>query len=301
MTSTGVHTLGITRRESNAQVDKIVILPNAIVPSGMGPEESARNDDGGGGSNNSPVVEITSPTSGVNVTEGDSISFSATANDIEDGNLDASINWHSNLDGLIGLGASISISTLSVGTHTVIASASDSNLETGSDSVTATVMAQNPGGGTGVFQQAGDGTVSMEAEHFNSNVSIGGHSWSPIVPAGASGGVAMLAPVFEQPRMEFQVNFSRTGTHFVYLRSYGTSGSSDSAWIGFDGNWLLQKVQMRPLRSWQWEGPVQIAVTSTGVHTLGITRRESNAQVDKIVILPSAIAPIGMGPVESPH
>ncbi len=111
-----------------------------------------------------------------------------------------------------------------------------------------------PGGGTGVFQQAGDGTVSMEAEHFNSNDSIGSHSWSQIVPPGASGGVAMLAPVFEQPRMEFQVNFSRTGTHFAYLRSYGTSGSSDSAWIGFDGNWLLQYVQMSPCKAGNGKG-----------------------------------------------
>jgi hypothetical protein len=246
-------------------------------------------------------VDITSPTGSISVTEGTSISFSATASDIEDGNLSANLNWNSSRDGLIGLNAGFSTSTLSVGTHTITASVSDSNLDTGSDSVTVTVTTQIPGGGTGAFQQAGDGTVSMEAEHFSNSVGSATYPWSQIAPAGASGAAAMLAPKSELPRLEYQVSFNRTGTHYVYLRSYGSTSSSDSAWIGFNGNWQLQYVQIKPLLSWQWEGPVQINVTSIGMHTLGITRRESDAQVDKIVILTSANVPSGTGPVESPR
>jgi CubicO group peptidase (beta-lactamase class C family) len=299
VTSTGVHTVGITRRDSDAQVDKIVILTSANVPTGTGPAESDRG--GSGSSNNIPTVDITSPSDNISVTAGDSISFIATADDVEDGNLNASLNWNSSRDGLIGMGAGFSIATLSVGTHTINASVSDSNLASGSDSVTVTVAAQIPGGGTGVFQQAGDGTVSMEAEHFTSKVGSTSYTWTQIVPAGASEAQAMLAPKSQQPRMEYQVNFSRTGTHYVYLRSYGSSSASDSAWIGYDGNWLIQYVTIKPLLSWQWEGPVAINVTSIGVHTVGITRRESDSQADKIVILPTANVPSGTGPVESPR
>ena len=89
--------------------------------------------------NASPVVTISSPSSGVSVTQGDSVSFSGSATDAEDGNLTASLNWTSSLDGAIGAGGSFSTAALSVGTHTITASVTDSGSKSGSDSISVTV------------------------------------------------------------------------------------------------------------------------------------------------------------------
>ncbi len=97
-------------------------------------------DGGGGGPVNSPpTVSIAAPSSGSVSTQGDSVSFSASASDAEDGSLSASIVWTSSRDGVIGSGASFSTSSLSVGTHSVTASVSDSGGLNASDAVTITV------------------------------------------------------------------------------------------------------------------------------------------------------------------
>ena len=57
---------------------------------------------------------------------GEPITFTATANDPEDGNLTADIVWSSSLDGYIGTGGSVSSNSLSVGNHTIQAQVTDS-------------------------------------------------------------------------------------------------------------------------------------------------------------------------------
>jgi hypothetical protein len=92
-----------------------------------------------GGGNNPPSVSITAPANGSNFTVGTSVSFSGTANDPEDGNISGSLSWSSSLDGNIGSGASFSTSGLSVGTHTITASVTDSGGLPGSDSISVTI------------------------------------------------------------------------------------------------------------------------------------------------------------------
>ncbi len=100
---------------------------------------------GGGPGNTPPNVSITSPANGSTFTQGTSINFAGTATDAEDGNISASLSWSSNLDGVIGSGASFSTSTLSVGSHTITASVTDSGGLPGSAMINLTV---NPVGGT---------------------------------------------------------------------------------------------------------------------------------------------------------
>ena len=77
--------------------------------------------------NSGPVVAITAPSAGTTINQGQSVTFSGTASDPEDGNLAAAIKWTSNLSGSLGTGASISTTGLSVGNHIVTASVSDSS------------------------------------------------------------------------------------------------------------------------------------------------------------------------------
>ena len=157
-------------------------------------------------------------------------------------------------------------------------------------------------GGSGPFQQGGDGSVGMEAEHFDQNVISSGQIWSLTTTAGSSGGEAMSAPAGGQPRLEYEIEFNQAGTHQVYVRAFGSSGSSNSMWLGFEADEFLSNVNISPLGSWQWEGPYAITISSTGVHTLGISRRETATQVDKIYISTSSgDLPVGTGVGESPQ
>ncbi|MBK9665203.1 MAG: VCBS repeat-containing protein [Gammaproteobacteria bacterium] len=268
----------------------------------LGKPESARAGGGGGTSNVPPVPVITTPATGSSYSQGVTVSFGGTATDTEDGNLAASLSWSSSRDGSIGSGAGFSTTGLSVGTHTITASVTDSGGATASDSIVVTVVASGGGGGSGAFQQEADGSVSIEAENYDASVEHNGVQWNgPVFPSGASGGQAMEAPsAASQPRLEYRVDFSATGTYYVWIRSYALNASTNSVHLGSDGSWFNDVVSVSPYNSWQWEGPYTLNVSSTGVHTLGITRRESQTQVDKLFIGTSSNAtPSGTGAPES--
>ncbi|NQV85907.1 MAG: hypothetical protein HQ492_02400, partial [Woeseiaceae bacterium] len=151
------------------------------------------------------------------------------------------------------------------------------------------------------FQQAADGTVSMEMENFDQNVEGAGASWTLVSDADASSAMAMQAPGTGQPRLEYRVNFTRAGTHFVFVRAQGNSGGSNSMWLGFNGEFFLYNANINPLNSWQWEGGFAIDVPAVGEYTVTMVRRESDALGDKIVIKTSNVVPTGNGPVQSPR
>lgn len=94
---------------------------------------------GGGGGNTPPNVNISSPANNATFTEGDSVTFTGSASDTEDGNISADIVWTSNLDGQIGTGASFTTSALSIGTHTVTAAVSDSGGANADDTVNVNI------------------------------------------------------------------------------------------------------------------------------------------------------------------
>jgi hypothetical protein len=95
--------------------------------------------------NTPPAALISAPVDGASFTVGDNITFTGTGMDPEDGDVTTSLTWDSNFDGAIGTGGSFS-TTLSEGTHTITATATDSGSMTGLDTITITVLP--PGGGT---------------------------------------------------------------------------------------------------------------------------------------------------------
>jgi hypothetical protein len=72
-----------------------------------------------------PQVTITSPATGARFYNDEHVTFTATANDAEDGNLTNGVVWTSSLDGALGTGATVS-PILHPGTHSITASVRDS-------------------------------------------------------------------------------------------------------------------------------------------------------------------------------
>ncbi len=100
----------------------------------------------GGPVNNPPAVTITAPANNSSFNVGTSVSFSGTATDVQDGNLSANLSWTSSLNGAIGSGASFSTSALSLGTHTITASVTDSGGLPGSAAITVNIVDPNSNG-----------------------------------------------------------------------------------------------------------------------------------------------------------
>ena len=98
--------------------------------------------------NTAPTVSITAPLTGSSITLGQSLTFTATASDQEDGSLDSSVRWQSSLDGLLATGANFTNSSLSAGTHTITASVTDSGGLSASANINITVTDNTGGGGT---------------------------------------------------------------------------------------------------------------------------------------------------------
>ncbi len=113
--------------------------------------------------NDAPVVSITSPADGSSFASGETISFAGTADDTEDGDIKASLDWTSDKDGPIGTGGSLS-TTLSDGNHTITASATDSGGKTESASVSIKVGSPT----------AGPTSVSVDSITYDR----GGRRWS---------------------------------------------------------------------------------------------------------------------------
>ncbi|MEQ1851988.1 MAG: PQQ-dependent sugar dehydrogenase, partial [Chthoniobacteraceae bacterium] len=90
-------------------------------------------------SNTAPVVAITAPSNGASFASGATVTVTGTANDAQQGNMNAAINWTSSIDGPLGTGASLSVTTLSVGTHAITAAVTDSGGLTGAALVNITV------------------------------------------------------------------------------------------------------------------------------------------------------------------
>ena len=91
----------------------------------------------------SSSIIITEPTDGLISVYDSKITFTGIATDVEDGPLTSSIIWSSNIDGVIGSEGSFNLSTLSIGMHTITASAMDSDSNTHSVSIIITITAED--------------------------------------------------------------------------------------------------------------------------------------------------------------
>jgi PKD repeat protein len=115
------------------------------------------------GQNHLPVVTISSPADGSAFEDGETIPFSGSATDDEDGVIPSqSLEWSSDLDGILGSGLQLD-TTLSLGVHTITLSATDTDGGTGQDLISLVV---NPAGNQApvvtILEPADDSSFEQE-------------------------------------------------------------------------------------------------------------------------------------------
>jgi len=148
-----------------------------------------------------------------------------------------------------------------------------------------------------------DGIVSVEAENFDANIEMGGHKWQETGPVdGFTGIIGMHAPngqgghssnyLTNSERLDYEIDFVKTGTYYVWILAWGASGSDDSCHGGLDGEAVPTLVAMTGWsENYEWNNDLMTVsdrptfeITTTGVHTFNIWVREDGLIIDKIVL-----------------
>lgn len=181
-----------------------------------------------------------------------------------------------------------------------------------------------------VFKQdsGSDKLVVIEAEHYSRNVPAdsSGHTWDKVTDAAYSNLHAMKAlpdagtnntssySPSVSPRLDFEIDFVTSGTHYIWFRLQdgGISGNSDSVHFGFNGTPDANAEAASVIDydySLQWSNlntsaaVLSITVPSAGRHTLNMWMREDGTLVDKVLLTTNAsyTRPTGSGPAESAY
>lgn len=106
------------------------------------PTDSGSGGGGDGGDGDELEVSITNPGDGASFLQGFEIEFQGSAQDLEENPLTGEdLVWTSDRDGALGTGKNLDTYELSVNTHVITLTATDSENHTGSESITVTVEA----------------------------------------------------------------------------------------------------------------------------------------------------------------
>ena len=110
------------------------------------------------------------------------------------------------------------------------------------------------------------------------------------------------------PRLDYRINFTRAGIHYVWVRGYSTGSKNNSIHIGLNGGRQssAEQVAIKQKHEWIWSGATEngnytyINIPSTGEHILNVYMDEDGFRLDKIVIVTDIEwVPSGEGPTES--
>ncbi|MCP9236480.1 T9SS type A sorting domain-containing protein [Lewinella sp. JB7] len=148
----------------------------------------------------------------------------------------------------------------------------------------------------------GDGLVVLEAERTTSRSwstvgtqNVAEVSWKEFTSNTASNGAYIKVPAGGQTangtppkgaRLDFEIEFVKTGIHYLNLRYLAPNTSSNSVYVAFDGVVFQNTWNMAAgSADWAWlRAPSSFHVPSTGTHTITIYHREAGLLLDKAVV-----------------
>jgi len=147
----------------------------------------------------------------------------------------------------------------------------------------------------------GEGNVIFEAEEFSTNISPrSAHSWIFTNQLAGSSGAGYMDTTpdngfaypnwhDDSPELQYEINFSQTGTYKVWVRAYGLDGDSDSVHWGLNGKTNNTGISWNNYNNWIWTNntagaSATISVTNTGISRLNLWIREDGAKIDRVAI-----------------
>jgi len=163
------------------------------------------------------------------------------------------------------------------------------------------------------FIQDENGLVVMEAENYSEKIDTGEDMWDTVtaVPnfSGEGGMRAVLVSVdnygdaskafTDSPVLKYNIDFKRTGKHYVWARASHEGGKDDSFHTGINDQEIALSSEMITFEGasgtsmWVWMGwgnkvdeHASVEVPSTGVNTFVVYIREKNFLIDKIILTP---------------
>ena len=157
-----------------------------------------------------------------------------------------------------------------------------------------------------------DGVALIEAENFDANLGPrSSHQWSAgSSTAGFNGtgymealpndGTNIGTATNANPELQFSVNFTSTGTHYLWFRAYAAASTDDSIYIGIDGA-NATAVTLNQYNVWQWSNTLQaggaatINIANTGTKTVNVWMREDGIKLDRILLTTQQNPPLTIG------
>lgn len=149
----------------------------------------------------------------------------------------------------------------------------------------------------------------MLSDNHAHKVNRGGHSWTSVNANGTlaqralpdTGTIATSDYASSSPYIRFSVNFTSTGTHYVWLRGLCTGGDN-TAHVGLNGRTVAtaENIRLPVTGDWVWAGTTgagqraTVNVTQTGWQTIEVYMREDGFTFERIAFSTSAaFAPSG--------
>lgn len=212
--------------------------------------------------NTPPAVTIGAPASYAQFGTGAPITFQGTASD-PDGDTVGAISWSSNLDGPLGSGSPLTVSSLSIGTHVITASVTDSKGATGQAQVVVVVTAGTPPpvgycsarGNTSSYEYIRSVTVGAFVNTSNNNGGYADFTTNTAIPLSVGANSASLQPGFmsgtytENWRVWIDLNRDGTFSSNELLYS-GASAATMNAILTIPTGTLTGKTRMRVAMSY---------------------------------------------------
>ena len=175
-----------------------------------------------------------------------------------------------------------------------------------SDTDQVLITIEQPGAGPSAYREV-NGQVAFEAEGYQAILvgqnDFSAHTWTQQTDSLATGGNYMAATpdvgedagdTADGAALEYNINFTTTGTYYVHVRMRGLISRSDQLHAGLDQPATYGAKAMRANRGhWEWENKirglsgnnrVRIDVDTAGVKQFHIWMREDGVQVDKIIL-----------------